>query len=77
MSKKTKGLLYNFIGFAIIFFSIRYGLTHFFGLEGLTRSLIAFGIGTLLAPKFQTVNTKEGEKLFMKWIFVKGIKEVE
>jgi hypothetical protein len=39
--------------------------------------MIAFVIGTILAPKFQAVNTKDGEKLFMKWLFVKGVKEVD
>jgi hypothetical protein len=38
---------------------------------------VAFVIGTILAPKFQAVNTREGEKLFMKWLFVKGVKEVD
>jgi len=30
-----------------------------------------------LAPKFQAVKTNEGEKLFMKWLFIKGIKEIK
>jgi hypothetical protein len=38
--------------------------------------MTAFVIGTILAPKFQAVTTREGEKLFMKWLFVKGVKEV-
>jgi hypothetical protein len=33
-------------------------------------------IGKILSPKFQAVATKDGEKVFMKWLFVKGIKEV-
>lgn len=76
MSKKTKGFLYNFIGFAVIFFPIRFGLPKFVDTTDLMCSLIAFGVGTILAPKFQTVNTKDGEKLFMKWIFTKGLKEI-
>jgi hypothetical protein len=36
----------------------------------------AFVVGTILSPKFQAVKTKDGEKLFMSWIFVKGIKEL-
>jgi hypothetical protein len=33
-------------------------------------------ISTILAPKFQAISTKDGEKIFMKVIFVKGVKEV-
>jgi hypothetical protein len=29
-----------------------------------------------LSPKFQAVKTRDGEKLFMSWLFVKGIKEL-
>jgi hypothetical protein len=76
MSKKTKALVYNLIGFAIIFFAVRFAVATFTTLTGLWIPLIAFIVGTVLAPKFQAVATKDGEKLFMKWIFVKGIKEV-
>jgi hypothetical protein len=77
MSKKTKAFIYNFIGFAVIFFSVRYLVANYTNLEGWWIPLTAFMVGTILAPKFQTVNTKEGEKLFMKWIFTKGIKEIK
>ena len=46
-------------------------------LTGIWISLTAFVIGTILAPKFQAVKTKDGEKLFMKWLFIKGIREIE
>jgi len=75
MSKKTKAFLYNFIGFAVIFFSVRYLVAAYTNLEGLFIPLTAFVVGTLLAPKFQTVQTNEGEKLFMKWLFSKGVRE--
>jgi hypothetical protein len=29
-----------------------------------------------LSPKFQAVKTKNGERLFLSWIFVKGVKEI-
>jgi hypothetical protein len=38
--------------------------------------MTAFIVSTLISPKFQAVKTKDGEKLFMKWIFIKGIKEI-
>ena len=77
MSKKTKSFLYNFISFAVIFFAARYVIATFTHLEGYMLPITAFVVGTLLAPKFQTVNTKDGEKLFMKWLFIKGFKEIK
>lgn len=46
-------------------------------LQGLWIAATSFVISTLLAPKFQAVKTKEGEKLFMKWIFIKGLREIK
>ncbi|MEO8515098.1 MAG: hypothetical protein ABI426_00040 [Flavobacterium sp.] len=77
MSKKTKSFVYNFIGFAIIFLGARYLVASFTQLEGFWIPLTAFAVGTLLAPKFQTVQTKDGEKLFMKWLFIKEVKEIK
>lgn len=76
MSKKTKALLYNLFCFAAIFVAVRFLLVIYTHLTGFWLPLTAFVIGTLLAPKFQAVNTKDGEKVFMKWLFIKGIKEV-
>lgn len=45
------------------------------GLTGWWLKLTAFVISTILAPKFQAVRTRDGEKIFMKWLFVKGIKQ--
>ena len=75
MSKSTKSFLYNFIGFAIIFFATKFFVGYFTNLTGLWVSGCAFGVGTLLAPKFQTIKTADGEKLFMKWLFIKGLKK--
>ncbi|WP_300565336.1 hypothetical protein [Flavobacterium sp.] len=77
MSKKTKGFLFNFIGFAIIFFGVRYLVGTYTNLEGYWIPITAFVVGTILAPKFQTVQTKDGEKLFMKWLFIKGFQEIK
>lgn len=77
MNKKTKSFVYNFIGFAIIFLGVRYLVATFTSLEGFMIPLTAFIVGTLLAPKFQTVQTKDGEKLFVKWLFVRGVKEIK
>ena len=76
MSKKTKRFIYNLLGFAVFFFSAKYVVRNYTGLEGFWIPFTAFVISTILAPKFQTVNTKDGEKLFMSWIFIKGLKEI-
>lgn len=77
MSKKTKAFLFNFIGFAVFFFGTRYLVDMYTNLEGWWIPLTAFAVGLILAPKFQAVNTKDGEKLFMQWIFIKGLKEIK
>ena len=77
MSKKTKAFLFNLIGFSF-FYIISYFTVMTFGLlQGLWIAATSFLISTVLAPKFQTVITNEGEKLFMKWIFVKGLREIQ
>lgn len=76
MSKKVKAFLYNLIGFALLFIGFRYLIENYTDLTGLWIPGTAFIVGTLLAPKFQVVSTKDGEKIFMKWMFIKGVKEV-
>lgn len=77
MNKKAKRFIYNLLAFAVFFFTTKYLLRNYTGLEGFWIPFTAFVISTILAPKFQTVTTKDGEKLFMSWIFVKGIKEIK
>lgn len=77
MSKKTKAFLYNLLGFSF-FYIISYFVVMTFGvLEGLWIAATSFVISTLLAPKFQAIKTNEGEKLFMKWIFIKDLREIK
>jgi hypothetical protein len=45
------------------------------GLTDFLDSITAFIVGTILSPKFKAVK-KDGEKLFMKWIFIKDVKEI-
>ncbi len=73
---QIRAFLYQLGCFTILFLSFRYLVAHYTNLTGFYIPLTAFVIGTLLSPKFQAVKTKEGEKLFMKWIFIKGIKEI-
>lgn len=76
MSKKVKSFLYNLICFAVLFILFRFLIEKYTGLTGLMIPVTAFVIGTLLAPKFQAINTPDGEKIFMRWIFMKGVRQV-
>lgn len=77
MAKKTKALLYNLICFAVLFILFRYLIDKYTGLTGIFIPLIAFVVGTLLAPKFQAAKFQGDEKIFMRWIFIKGVKEIK
>ena len=73
---QIRAFIYQLGCFAILFISIRYLVARYTDLTGFWIPFAAFAIGTFLSPKFQAVKTKEGEKLFMKWLFVKGIREI-
>ena len=73
---QIRAFLYQLGCCAILFISVRYIVAHYTNLTSFWIPLTAFIIGTIIAPKFQAVKTKDGEKLFMKWIFMKGIKEI-
>ncbi len=73
---QLRAFLYQLGSFAILFVSFRYLIFEYTNLTGLFVSLTAFVVGTILSPKFQAVKTRDGEKLFMSWLFVKGIKEL-
>lgn len=45
-------------------------------LNTLVLAFMAAVAASVLAPKFSAVKTRSGEKLMMKWIFVKGFKEL-
>ncbi len=77
MNKKTKALLYNLLGFAALFITMRYFVLDYTNLHGIWKPLTAAIVASLLAPKFQAVKTRDGEKIFMKALFISGIKEVK
>ena len=77
MSKKVKAFLYNLICFAILFILFRFLIDKYTNLTGLFVPLTALVIGTLTSPKFQAVQTKDGEKIFMRWLVLKGVREVK
>ncbi|HEX9981074.1 MAG TPA: hypothetical protein VGB50_10980 [Flavobacterium sp.] len=77
MGLQTKALLFQLMCFATLFVLFRFLLDRYTGLEGFWVPFAAFVLGTFLSPKFQAVRTKDGQKLFMKWIFLKGIREIK
>ena len=77
MNKKTKAFLYNFLGFAIFFTIVYFLVVRFTGVTGLWIPMISGVSASILTPKFQVVTYMGEEKLFMKWMFVKGIKEIK
>ncbi|MFP5437852.1 MAG: hypothetical protein ACLGH8_08715 [Bacteroidia bacterium] len=77
MNKSTKALLYNFLGFAPIFMLTYFLVQNFTHLTGFWAPLTAFVASTILAPKFQAGRVHGEEKLFMRWLFMKGIKELK
>jgi hypothetical protein len=74
---QLRAFLFNLLSFVVLFVGFRILVEKYTNLTGIWISLTAFVIGTILAPKFQALKTKDGEKLFMKWLFIKGIREIE
>ncbi|WP_162127862.1 hypothetical protein [Flavobacterium phycosphaerae] len=77
MSKQIKAFLYNLLSFVVLFVPLIFILQRYTSLTGFWVPVTAFVVLTLAGPKFQAVKTKDGEKLFVKWIFLKGVKEVK
>ncbi|TRX22164.1 hypothetical protein FNW25_04345 [Flavobacterium franklandianum] len=73
---QVRAFLYQLGGFGILFILFRFLIGSYTNLEGFWIPMTAFVIGTILSPKFQAAKTKEGEKLFMSWLFIKGVKEI-
>ncbi len=73
---QLRAFLYQLGSFAILFIAFRYLIFTYTNLTGLFIPFTAFVVGTIFSPKFQAVKTREGEKLFMSWLFIKGIKEL-
>lgn len=77
MSKKTKAFLYNFLGFAAHFTLAYFLIVRFTGLDGLWIPITSAVAASLLTPKFQALTIYGEEKLLMKWLFIKGVKELK
>ena len=76
MSKSTRTFIYNFLSFAVFFLPLNFLIEMYTGLKGYFIPITAFVVATLAAPKFQAVKTRDGDKIFLKWLFIKGVKEL-
>ncbi|TDS55318.1 hypothetical protein [Myroides indicus] len=74
MGVGTKTLLLQFASFAILFLLARIGLIYFTDLSGIWLPLVAAIIATILAPQFKVFKTDKGDKICVRWIFLKGVK---
>lgn len=77
MRLKTKSILYQFICFATLFIAARLLLSSYADLSTIWLPIVSAIIATVLAPQFKVVQTKEGEQLMMRWIFIKGVKTLK
>jgi len=77
MNKKTKALVYQFLSFAILFIIARVVIENFTGVTGFWIPAIAAVASTILSPQFKALQTPQGLKLYVNWIFMKEPKEVK
>ncbi|APQ18393.1 hypothetical protein [Maribacter hydrothermalis] len=76
MKLKHQVLVYNFLGYAILFILLRFVLHFTLKLDSIYLALIAAIAASVLAPKFAVVKKEGVDKMVMKWIFIKGFKEL-
>ncbi|MGS4344757.1 hypothetical protein ACKUSY_03950 [Myroides odoratus] len=74
MGAGTKTILFQFVSFAVLFLLARVGLAYFTDLSGIWLPLVSAIVATVLAPQFKVFKTDEGDKICVKWIFLKGVK---
>jgi hypothetical protein len=78
MSVKVRAFLFNFLCFGALFILIRLGILYFFpSLPYLITFVITGSLAVILSPRFAAYNNDEGkEVLLMRWIFLKGIRQL-
>lgn len=74
---KVKALFYNFIGFTFFFLLLRYLSVFVVNEVPIYMIVIAAVLANFLSPKFSVVETEKGMKMMMKWIFIKGLREIK
>ena len=78
MSVKVRAFMFNFLCFGALFILIRLGILYFFpSLPYLITFVITGSLAIILSPRFAAYNNDEGkEVLLMRWIFLKGIRQL-
>ncbi|KQC29507.1 hypothetical protein [Flagellimonas eckloniae] len=76
MKPKHKALLFNFIAFVVLFLIARLALGYYLPINPIFLAVTSAIIANVLAPKFGAITTDDGEKVLMKWIFIKGMREI-
>ena len=78
MSVKVRAFLFNFLCFGALFILIRLGILYFFpNFPYLITFVITVSLAVILSPRFAAYNNDEGkEVLLMRWIFLKGIRQL-
>ena len=78
MSVKVRAFLFNFLCFGALFILIRLGILYFFpSLPYLITFVITGSLAIILSPRFAAYNNDEGkEVLLMRWLFLKGIRQL-
>ena len=75
MKPKAKAMFYNFSGFVVLFILIWILLGYLWPIHAIFLAVISAILANFLAPKFGAIKTEQGISLYMKWIFIKGIRE--
>ena len=76
MRPTYKALLLNFLAFAALFLIARLILGYYWPANPVLLAISAAVIASILAPKFGVVKTNSGEKLMMKWIFIRKLRQL-
>jgi len=74
---KAKALFFNFIGFAFFFIILRYLSDYVVPTTEIYGVVIAAILANVVAPKFGVIDTDAGKKIIMKWLFIKGLREIK
>lgn len=76
MRPKYKALLFNFLAFALLFIAVRLLMGYYLPINRIFLAVTSAIVANIMAPKFGAIETDAGEKIFMKWILVKGTREI-
>ena len=77
MSAKVRAFLFNFLCFGALFIRIRVGILYFFPELSYAVTFAITGIlSILLSPRFAAFEQEGKEVLLMRWIFLKGIRQL-